>query len=78
MSQDDWTVENLDKVSHEFILANQYKPKEAFMTVRIAITGEKATPPLFDTLATLGKDVSLDRLRSAELKAKKVQSAETI
>ena len=36
--------------------------KAAFMTVRVAITGRKATPPLFECIAVLGKPRSLERL----------------
>jgi glutamyl-tRNA synthetase len=33
------------------------------MVVRIAATGRKATPPLFETLAVLGRDLTRRRLR---------------
>ena len=39
--------------------------KELFMAVRIATTGRSATPPLFETLAVLGKEVCRRRLRKA-------------
>jgi len=35
------------------------------MTVRVAVTGRAATPPLFETMAVLGKDVCRRRLRRA-------------
>jgi glutamyl-tRNA synthetase len=35
------------------------------MTVRLAATGRAATPPLFETLAVLGKEVCRRRLRAA-------------
>jgi glutamyl-tRNA synthetase len=37
--------------------------KELFMVVRMAATGRKATPPLFETLAVLGRDLTRRRLR---------------
>jgi glutamyl-tRNA synthetase len=37
--------------------------KELFMVVRMAATARKATPPLFETLAVLGRDVTRRRLR---------------
>ncbi len=40
-------------------------PKELFMPVRVAVTGRAATPPLFDTMAVLGKEVCRGRLRKA-------------
>lgn len=41
------------------------KPKFAFGPVRTAITGQKISPPLFESMEILGKEVSLARLRSA-------------
>jgi len=40
-----------------------WDPKEVFMVVRMAATGRKATPPLFETLAVLGRDLTRRRLR---------------
>jgi glutamyl-tRNA synthetase len=37
--------------------------KELFMVVRMATTARKATPPLFETLAVLGRDLTRRRLR---------------
>ena len=39
--------------------------KAAYMTVRVAITGRKATPPLFECIAVLGKPRALARLERA-------------
>jgi len=61
----DWEVQKLDTLAHEFIAAKEYKPKEAFMTLRIALTGETATPQILDILGILGKEVVLKRLGSA-------------
>lgn len=41
------------------------KPKVAFGPVRIAITGRRVSPPLFESMEILGRDVSLDRIRRA-------------
>ena len=35
------------------------------MMVRIAVTGLQATPPLFETIEVLGKEVTLERLQQA-------------
>jgi glutamyl-tRNA synthetase len=60
-----WDVEILEKKSHDALEQYGYSPKEAFMTLRVAITGQKATPPLFDILGLLGKDIVLTRLNKA-------------
>jgi len=61
----DWSVENIEEALRGFCEANDLKPKELFMPIRIALTGRKATPPLFDTMAVLGKEISRWRLRGA-------------
>jgi glutamyl-tRNA synthetase len=35
------------------------------MLLRLAITGRKASPPLFETMEVLGKELSRRRLRQA-------------
>lgn len=38
-------------------------PRQAFMSLRLAVTGKTVTPPLFDTIAILGKKETLSRLQ---------------
>ncbi len=59
----DWSADNLDKLSHGLLEKLSLKPKEAFMTVRHALTGASATPPLFDVMEVLGKDCVVRRLK---------------
>jgi glutamyl-tRNA synthetase len=42
------------------------KAGQAFQPIRVAVCGRKNAPPLFETLAVLGRDVCLARLRQAE------------
>ena len=41
------------------------KPRHAFGPVRIAITGRRVSPPLFESMAILGRTASLSRMRTA-------------
>ena len=41
------------------------KPRVAFGPVRVAITGRRVSPPLFESMELLGRDRSLSRLQSA-------------
>jgi glutamyl-tRNA synthetase len=41
------------------------KPKVAFAPVRIGVTGRRVSPPLFESMEILGREVSLARLRAA-------------
>jgi glutamyl-tRNA synthetase len=42
-----------------------WKAGDLFMTIRVAVTGRTATPPLFDTLVALGRERVLGRLDRA-------------
>jgi glutamyl-tRNA synthetase len=41
------------------------KPRHAFGPVRVAITGKRVSPPLFESMELLGRERSLARLRTA-------------
>jgi glutamyl-tRNA synthetase len=45
--------------------ARGWKAGDLFMSVRVAVTGRTATPPLFDTLVALGRDRVLARIDRA-------------
>jgi glutamyl-tRNA synthetase len=41
------------------------KPRQAFQPVRVAVTGSRVSPGLFESIALLGRDTTLRRLRAA-------------
>ncbi|MFI5779216.1 glutamate--tRNA ligase [Nocardia sp. NPDC051570] len=41
------------------------KPRKAFAPVRVAVTGSHISPPLYESLELLGREVTMDRLRGA-------------
>jgi len=45
--------------------ALELSPKAVFMTIRVAVTGRKATPPLFESISILGRERTLKRLEAA-------------
>ncbi len=63
---DDWSVANLETDLHALQAKLNLKPRPAFMTIRLAVTGRPATPPLFDVLAILGRDEIINRLNHAQ------------
>jgi len=63
ISDKDWDVKNLDRISHTTLEEFSYTPKEAFMTIRYVVTGRESTPPLFDVLALLGKEETIERMK---------------
>jgi glutamyl-tRNA synthetase len=42
------------------------KPKHAFGPVRVAVTGRRVSPPLFESVELLGRERTLARLRAAQ------------
>ncbi len=61
----DWNAAGLEAVMRAFAEAIAWKPGDLFMPVRIAVTGKAATPPLFETMEVLGREVCRRRLRRA-------------
>ncbi len=57
--------DDLETFGREFCEKSGWKPKELFTLLRLAATGRTASPPLFETLETLGKDRVRLRLRDA-------------
>jgi glutamyl-tRNA synthetase len=47
----------------------ELKPREAFQPIRVAVTGSKVSPGLFESLELLGRDRSLARLNAARAAA---------
>jgi glutamyl-tRNA synthetase len=55
----------LEQEARAWCEALGWKSKHAFMLLRLAVTARKASPPLFDTMAVLGKEITRRRLRRA-------------
>ena len=63
---DDWSVATIeDALRIRLIEQLALKPKLAFGPVRVAVTGSAVSPPLFESLALLGREATLGRLRAA-------------
>ena len=58
----EWSVDSIESAMREIQQQMELKPKHAFMTLRFAVTGQKATPPMFDTMFVLGKETVIKRL----------------
>ena len=61
----EWNAAAIEAALRTFADTLGWPVKELYMTVRLATTGRAATPPLFETLAVLGKEVCRRRLRAA-------------
>ena len=61
----DWRTEPMEAVCRELCERIDWKVSQLFMTLRIAVTGKKVTPPLFESMDILGREKSLERIRAA-------------
>jgi glutamyl-tRNA synthetase len=64
-ARDGFSKEMLEEVARQWAEAIGWKTKHAFMLLRLAATGRKASPPLFETMAVLGKEITRRRMRQA-------------
>jgi len=60
-----WTTESIEQVIRELQEKHDWKRGQYFMMLRIAVTAQTATPPLFETMEVLGKLPVLARLKVA-------------
>jgi glutamyl-tRNA synthetase len=58
-------AETIERALRELSERLELKPREAFQPIRVAVTGSKVSPGLFESIELLGRDRSLDRLRAA-------------
>ena len=60
---DGWTAAGIESALRSALVDGLgLKPKVAFTPVRVAVTGRRVSPPLFESMALLGREVSQDRL----------------
>ncbi len=60
-----WQAEPMQEAMRSLVAEMGWKPGDFFMTLRVAITGKKVTPPLFESMEILGKQESVFRLEMA-------------
>ncbi len=62
----DFDHDSLDKALRAAAAQLGLKAGQAFQPIRVAVCGRKNAPPLFETMAVLGREVCLKRIRQAE------------
>jgi len=61
----DWNHDSIEAVLRSALIEEMgLKPRIAFSAVRIAVTGSHISPPLFESMALLGREKSLERINS--------------
>jgi glutamyl-tRNA synthetase len=62
----DWTTESIESALRAALIDGLgLKPRLAFGPVRVAVTGSRISPPLFESLEILGRAKALERLSAA-------------
>jgi glutamyl-tRNA synthetase len=61
----EWTSEAVEEALRARLVDSLgHKPRNAFTAVRVAVTGSRVSPPLFESMELLGRDRSIDRIRA--------------
>ena len=60
-----WTTAKLESTLRELADSRGEKAGAVFTPIRVAATGKRIAPPLFETLETLGQEKTLERLNAA-------------
>ena len=60
-----WEADELEPPLRALVEGRGWKAGDLFMAIRVATTGQTATPPLFDTLVALGRERTLARIDAA-------------
>jgi len=63
---ENWTLESVNEALAQRVKNKGYKTGEFFMCLRLAVTGQKITPPLNESMVILGKEEVLVRLETAQ------------
>ncbi|GAH17750.1 unnamed protein product, partial [marine sediment metagenome] len=58
----EFSKERIEKALREVLDELSVKAGKAFMLIRVAISGKKVSPPLFESIYILGKDRTVQRL----------------
>lgn len=64
VAEDDWTTDSLhETLNTALVEQGGYKPRLAFGPVRVAMSGRRVSPPLFESMEIVGKPLTLARLK---------------
>jgi glutamyl-tRNA synthetase len=62
----EWSVKQIEGALRALQEERGLSPRKAFQPIRAAVTGTLVSPPLFESIALLGRDKTLARLRSVD------------
>jgi len=62
ISTESFELKNIEEIMRFELEELSIKPKEGFQITRVAVTGTKISPPLFESIFALGKETTIARL----------------
>lgn len=65
LSECDWTLESIEAALRGLLEKLDAKPRFVFQPLRVAVTGNMVSPPLFESIELLGRDRTIARLEKA-------------
>ena len=65
VDESEWTTPGLESILRDLATQRGEKPGALFTPIRVATTGKRIAPPLFETLETLGQALTVERLNAA-------------
>ena len=66
----DWDVKAMEESCRAAATAMGAKDRDLFMCLRVAVTGAPVSPPLFESMAVLGREKCLARIAAAEARVR--------
>jgi glutamyl-tRNA synthetase len=63
----EWSAKMIEGTLRALQEERGLSPRKAFQPIRAAVTGTLVSPPLFESIALLGRDRTIARLRGAAL-----------
>lgn len=66
-SMDDFVTGTVEFRMREYVERKEFSPGQVFGLLRVAITGQKVSPPLFESMEIIGKKIVLERLAKAKM-----------
>ncbi|WP_314685772.1 glutamate--tRNA ligase [uncultured Bifidobacterium sp.] len=64
VEEDDWHAEPLhETLTAALIDGAGYKPRQAFGPIRVALSGRRVSPPLFESMEIIGREITVARLQ---------------
>ncbi|WP_033518170.1 glutamate--tRNA ligase [Bifidobacterium cuniculi] len=63
--EDQWLTDTLHETLNKALIEDAgLKPRAAFGPIRVAMSGRRVSPPLFESMEIVGKDISMKRLEN--------------